>query len=65
MRGNRNRELGSLSAADAFPLVLLYRQKGDEKFERAARRWIRRVQIDYSLRHQEVERLRAALCALA
>ena len=35
-----------------------------EKFERAARRWIRRVQIDCRLRHQEVELLRAAMGAL-
>jgi len=41
------RELGSLSPADALSLVLLYQRAGDEKFERAARRWIRRTQIDH------------------
>jgi hypothetical protein len=45
-------------------LVLLYQRAGDEKFERAARRWIRRQQIKHRLRHQEVELLRAAMGAL-
>ncbi len=58
------RKLGSLSAADSLALVLLYRRQDDAKFERAARRWLRRVQIDYSLRHHEVELLRAAMGAL-
>jgi hypothetical protein len=58
------RELGSLSPADALSLVLLYRRAGDEKFERAARRWVRRLQIDHSLRRREVELLRGALVAL-
>jgi hypothetical protein len=58
------RELGALSVAEALALVLLYQRSGDGKFERAARRWARRVQIDYRLRHQEVELLRAALGAL-
>jgi hypothetical protein len=58
------RELGSLSTSDALALVLLYQREGDPKFERAARRWVRRVQIDYSLRHREVELLRAAMGAL-
>jgi hypothetical protein len=58
------RELGSISNADALALVLLYQRQGDERFERAARRWIRRVQIDYSLRHREVELLRGAMGAL-
>jgi hypothetical protein len=58
------RELGSLSNADALALVLLYQQHDRGKFERAARRWVRRVQIDHSLRHQEVELLRGALNAL-
>lgn len=58
------RELGALSPADALSLVLLYQRAGDEKFERAARRWIRRAQIDHRLRHQEVELLRAAMGAL-
>jgi hypothetical protein len=58
------RELGSLSISDALSLVLLYQGQGDAKFERAARRWVRRVPIDHRLRHQEVELPRAALGAL-
>jgi hypothetical protein len=58
------RELGSLSLSDSLSLVLLYQRSGDEKFERAARRWVRRVQIDQALRHAEVELLRAACGAL-
>jgi hypothetical protein len=54
------RELGALSNSDALALVLLYQREGSEKFERAARRWVRRVQIDHRLRHQEVELLRGA-----
>jgi hypothetical protein len=57
-------ELGGLSLSDSLALVLLYQREGDERFERAARRWVRRVQIDYRLRHEEVELLRAALGAL-
>jgi hypothetical protein len=49
---------------DALSLVLLYQRAGDGKFERAARRWVRRVQIDHRLRHQEVELLRGAMGAL-
>ena len=49
------RELGSLSPSNALSLVLLYKRAGDEKFERAARRWLRRLQIHHSLRHQELE----------
>jgi hypothetical protein len=59
------RELGSISASDALALVLLYRRDGSEKFERAARRWIRRLQIDHALCHHEVELLRGAMGALA
>ncbi len=58
------RELGALSPPDALALVLLYQRHGDAKFERAARRWVRRVQIDHALRHHEVELLRAAAGAL-
>jgi hypothetical protein len=50
------RELGSLSPSAALSLVLLHQRGGDEKFERAARRWVRR--------RQEVELLRGALAAL-
>jgi hypothetical protein len=58
------RELGALSTSDALSLVLLYQRERDPRFERAARRWVRRVQIDFALRHQEVELLRAAMGAL-
>jgi hypothetical protein len=58
------RELGALSTSDSLALVLLYQREGSEKFERAGRRWVRRAQIDYGLRHQEVELLRAAMGAL-
>jgi hypothetical protein len=58
------RELGSLSPTNALSLVLLYQRAGDEKFERAARRWVRRLQIDQSLRHREVELLRGSFGAL-
>ena len=58
------RELGSLSTSDALWLCLLYRRDGAEKFEPAARRWLRRAQIDHSLRHEEVELLRSAIGAL-
>src|SRR5262245_8830842 len=47
------RELGSLSLSDSLALVLLYQRSGDEKFERAARRWVRRMQVHCSLRHRE------------
>ena len=39
------REIGALSTSDALALVLLYGRTGNDKFERAAKRWIRRVQI--------------------
>jgi tRNA(Arg) A34 adenosine deaminase TadA len=58
------RELGALSLSDSLALVLLYQRDGSGKFERAARRWVRRVQVDRSLRHLEVELLRAAMGAL-
>jgi hypothetical protein len=58
------RELGSLSPSAALLLVLLYQRTGDGKFERAARRWVRRVQIGHRLRHEEVALLRAALGSL-
>jgi hypothetical protein len=58
------RELGAMWTSDALALVLLYQREGSEKFERAARRWVRRVQIDHSLRHREVELLRGTMGAL-
>jgi tRNA(Arg) A34 adenosine deaminase TadA len=58
------RELASLSPADSLALVLLYQRLRDEKFERATRRWLRRLQIQHSLRHRELELVRAALGAL-
>jgi hypothetical protein len=57
-------EASRQARALALSLVLLYQRVGDEKFERAARRWVRRAQIRYSLKHREVELLRAALGAL-
>jgi hypothetical protein len=51
------REMRSLSLLEALSLCLLYRRVLDARFERAARRWVRRVQVDHSLRRQEVERL--------
>jgi hypothetical protein len=58
------RKLGSLSLSDSLALVLLYQRSDDEKFERAARRWVRRAQVHKSLRHREVELLRGAMGAL-
>jgi hypothetical protein len=58
------REMGALSTSDALALVLLYRRRGNDKFERAAKRWVGRVQVDYSLRRQEVDLLRGAMSAL-
>jgi hypothetical protein len=58
------RELDALSSSHALALVLLYQREGNEKFERAARRWVRRVQIGCSLRHREVELVRGAMGAL-
>jgi sugar/nucleoside kinase (ribokinase family) len=58
------RELGAISLSDALALVLLYARVGDDKFERAARRSVRRVQVHHSLRHREVELLRGAMGAL-
>jgi hypothetical protein len=48
------RELGPLSTTDGLALVSLD-QRSDGTFERAARRWVKRVQIDHALRHWEVE----------
>jgi hypothetical protein len=58
------RELGSLSLSDSLALVLLRQREGSDKFERAGRRWLRRMQVHRSLRHREVELLRGALGAL-
>jgi hypothetical protein len=45
------RERWKPSPPATLSLVLLYQHAGDEKFERAARRWIRRVRIEDRLRH--------------
>ena len=37
------RELGQLSLGDALALVALYAEADDEKFERAAIRWLTRL----------------------
>ena len=63
-RGDRGPRVGLAVALRRLALVLLYRQGDSAKFERAARRWVRRVQINHSLRHEEVELLRAAMGAL-
>ena len=39
-------ELGSLSLADALSLVVLYAEGEDEKFERAAVRWLGRLLLE-------------------
>jgi hypothetical protein len=61
---NAAREMGHPSLSNALSLCVLYEREQDPKFERAARRWVRRVQIEHSLRRQEVELLRAAMAAL-
>jgi hypothetical protein len=45
-------------------LVLPYQREGDEKFERAANRWVRRIQVHQGLRRPEAELLRGAMGAL-
>jgi hypothetical protein len=57
------REMGHLSLSNALSLCLLYRREHDPKFDRAAVRWVRRVQLEHSLRRQEVDLLRAAIAA--
>jgi hypothetical protein len=39
-------ELGTLSLADALALVVLYAEGEDEKFERAAVRWLGRLFLE-------------------
>jgi hypothetical protein len=56
--------MGRLSLSNALSLCILYRREQDPKFNRAAVRWVRRVQIEQSLRRQEVDLLRAAMAAL-
>src|SRR5215475_2122355 len=58
------REMGHLSLSNALSLCVLYRREHEPKFERAARRWVRRVQLEHSLRRQEVDLLRAAMAAV-
>src|SRR5262249_5650507 len=55
------REMGPMSLSNALSLCILYRRERDPKFDRAAVRWVRRVQLEHSLRRQEVDLLRAAL----
>src|SRR5262249_1740804 len=45
-------------------LCILHGREHDPKFDRAAVRWVRRMQLEHSLRRQEVELLRAAMAAL-
>jgi len=45
-------------------LCLLYEAESDPRFERAFRRWLRRVRVEHALSHEQVELLRAAAGAL-
>ncbi len=58
------REMGSLTLSDALSLCLLYESESDPRFEKAMRRWLRRVRVEHALRHEQVELLRAAAGAL-
>jgi hypothetical protein len=58
------REMRAPSTSDSLALVLLHRRTGSAKFERGAKRWVRRVQVDYALRGQEVDLLRGTMSAL-
>jgi hypothetical protein len=51
------REMGNLSLSNALSLCILYRREHDPKFDRAAVRWVRRMQLEHSLRRQEVDLL--------
>jgi hypothetical protein len=58
------RELGTLSISEALSLCLLYEAARDPRFERAFRRWRRRVVREKALRHEQIELLSAATGAL-
>jgi hypothetical protein len=58
------REMGTLSLSDALALCLLYEREQDPRFEKAFRRWLSRVRVEYALTHEQVELLRAAAGAL-
>ena len=58
------REMGSLSLSDALALCQLYERDNDPRFEKAFRRWLGRVRVEYALTHEQVELLRAAAGAL-
>src|SRR5262249_47250678 len=58
------RELGHMSLSNALSLCILYGREQDPKFDRAAVRWVRRMQLEHSLRRQEADLLRAAMAAL-
>ena len=58
------REMGQLSLSNALSLCILDGREQDPKFERAARRWVRRMQLEHSLRRHEVDLLGAAMAAL-
>ena len=58
------REMDHMSLSNAFSLCLLYRRENDPEFGRAAVRWVRRTQLEHSLRRQEVDLLRVAMAAL-
>ena len=59
------RELGGLSLSEALSLCLLYEVEGDPRFERAFRRWLRRIRVEHGLSHRQVELLRSAAGALS
>jgi hypothetical protein len=58
------REMGSLSLSEALSLCLLLERENDERWQRAFRRWLRRMQLERGLRREQVELLRAAAGAL-
>jgi len=60
------REIRHLTLEDALELVVLYAEKGDAKFERAACRWLRRLMIERErLPLAEAQLAAVALQALA
>jgi hypothetical protein len=59
------REMRHLTLEDALELVVLYAEAGDEKFERAACRWLGRLTNEReNLRLSEAHLAAAALAAL-
>jgi hypothetical protein len=46
------REMGHLSLSNALSLCILYRREQDPKFDRAAVRWVRRMQLEWATRNE-------------